>query len=73
MRYFNSTRATKTFYGVTFKPGETHTVPGYINVDGFYPVTTTPAPISEVQANVKEQVEVEVKPTRGRKSKDGEN
>ena len=31
MRYTNTSLATKTFYGVKFKPGETHDVPGCIN------------------------------------------
>lgn len=35
MFYQNISRATKTFYGVTFKPGEIHDVPGYINDIGF--------------------------------------
>lgn len=31
MIYKNMSRTTKTFYGVQFKPGEEHEVPGYIN------------------------------------------
>lgn len=31
MIYKNLSRTTKTFYGITFKPGESHDVPGYIN------------------------------------------
>lgn len=31
MIYKNMTNATKTFYGVEFKPGEEHEVAGYIN------------------------------------------
>ena len=34
-RYKNLSLATKTFYGVTFKPGDEHTVPGYINLPDF--------------------------------------
>lgn len=34
MIYKNITFATKTFYGVEFKPGEIHHVPGYINDSG---------------------------------------
>ena len=30
-RYKNLSLATKTFYGVTFKPGEAKDVPGFIN------------------------------------------
>lgn len=33
--YKNMTQFTKTVYGVKFKPGEVHEVPGYINVPGF--------------------------------------
>ena len=29
--YKNTSRMTKTFHGVTFRPGETHSVTGYIN------------------------------------------
>lgn len=31
MIYKNLSRATKTFYGVTFQPGEEHDVPGCID------------------------------------------
>ncbi|MCM1286649.1 MAG: hypothetical protein NC227_10915 [Bacteroides sp.] len=31
MIYKNLSNATKTFYGVTFKPGEECEVPGYVN------------------------------------------
>lgn len=35
MFYQNNSKATKTFYGVTFKPGERKAVPGYINDKDF--------------------------------------
>ena len=35
MFYKNISKATKTFYGVTFKPGDIKQVPGYINDIGF--------------------------------------
>lgn len=35
MIYKNLSSTTKTFYGVTFKPGEEHDVQGYINYPGF--------------------------------------
>lgn len=41
MIYKNTTDTAKTFYSVTFQPGEEHDVPGYINYDGFVPVTET--------------------------------
>lgn len=31
MKYCNRSYTAKTFYGVTFKPGEVHSVPGYID------------------------------------------
>lgn len=36
MIYRNMSHATKTFYGKTFKPGDEHEVPGYINCPGFF-------------------------------------
>lgn len=42
LRYQNTSKATKTFYGVTFRPGETQSVPGYINVPGFIRVADLP-------------------------------
>ena len=30
-RYMNASITSKTFYGVTFQPGESKDVPGYIN------------------------------------------
>ena len=38
MIYKNLSRATKTFYGVTFRPGDVHEVPGYINDPKFVKV-----------------------------------
>lgn len=35
MIYKNLSHATKTFYGITFKPGEEHEVPGCINDSKF--------------------------------------
>lgn len=35
MFYKNISTAQKTFYGVTFKPGDIKQVPGYINDKGF--------------------------------------
>lgn len=42
MIYKNNSITTKTFYGVTFKPGETKTVPGYINSKGFIRIKSVP-------------------------------
>lgn len=38
-RYKNLSLATKTFYGVTFKPGEEKDVPGFINDPKFVRVS----------------------------------
>ena len=35
LRYLNLSVVTKTYYGVTFAPGETKEVPGYINDKAF--------------------------------------
>lgn len=72
MRYVNSTRATRTFYGIEIKPNEVKEFPGYINVTGFYPVEAKAVSEKEAeQAQPKEQVEV--KTVKSKKSKDGEN
>lgn len=41
MKYKNNSRVTKTFYGVTFKPGETKDVNGYINDPNFIRIIDT--------------------------------
>jgi len=41
MKYKNSGRTTKTFYGITFRPGDIKDVPGYINATSFIPVKDT--------------------------------
>ena len=73
MKYVNNSYATKTFYGVEFKPGDVKDVPGYINADGFFRADTSEAPTVEPEIKPLEQEapkEVEeVKPVRGRKSK----
>lgn len=42
LAYKNLSNTTKTFYGVTFKPGEIKEVPGYINVNCFVKVDSVP-------------------------------
>ena len=42
MRYLNTSKSVKTFYGVKFNPGDSHDVPGYINVPGFIRVADLP-------------------------------
>lgn len=48
MKYQNLSYSTKTFYGVTFKPGEVKDVPGPINHTYFVPVLQS-SEKSEVQ------------------------
>lgn len=48
--YKNMTQFTKTLYGVKFKPGEVHEVPGYINIAGFVPCEAEPAAVVEETA-----------------------
>ena len=50
MIYKNLSRATKTFYGVTFKPGEIHEVPGYINCTKFVRCPSGELPEKSVEA-----------------------
>jgi len=40
--YKNISCTTKTFYGVTFRPGEVKSVPGYINDPNFIRVFSMP-------------------------------
>lgn len=42
LRYRNTSVTAKTFYGTTFKPGEEHDVPGYINDPKMIRVTCKP-------------------------------
>lgn len=53
LRYLNASKSVKTFYGVKFNPGESHDVPGYINVPGFIRVADLPKepPKAVKQAN----------------------
>lgn len=41
MIYKNVSNIVKTFYGVTFQPGDEHDVPGYINCPGFVVMPTS--------------------------------
>lgn len=70
--YKNNSSSVKTFYGVEFKPGEVHYVPGYINAKGINRVSDVlPQKQSEDIVEVKESIisedltpepEIEVKP-----------
>jgi len=63
MFYKNMSIATKTFYGVTFNPGEIKEVPGYINDKDFQrcerPIAPAPkqAPKSTTKSSTKPSVE----------------
>lgn len=50
MKYKNYSHTTKTFYGIKFKPGETHDVPGYINDPKFVRVKGVEISDSSVQS-----------------------
>lgn len=71
--YKNLSKAVKTFYGVTFLPGEVKSVSGYINDKHFIKVTVPETrEQTPIQTVVKEEpktpimkpVEEEKKPTR---------
>lgn len=49
--YKNTSNSVKTFYGVQFKPGETHEVPGYINNPRFVRVESKPKEPPKVNTN----------------------
>lgn len=57
MIYKNLSRTTKTFYGVTFKPGEEHEVPGYINHPKFLRLATFSSEPAEEQTTSKSTTE----------------
>lgn len=48
IRYRNTSVAAKTFYGTTFKPGEEHDVPGYINDSAMIRVPCRPKELPKV-------------------------
>ena len=69
LKYKNLSLTTKKFYGVTFKPGETKEVPGYINDPKFVrikdelkttPVASRPVSTSTNKTPVKEETKAEV-------------
>lgn len=59
MFYKNNSDTAKTFYGITFKPGEIKEVPGYVNDKEFERVSTMPK-------EPPKRVESSKQPTRGR-------
>lgn len=65
MFYKNISIATKTFHGVTLKPGEIKNVPGYINDKGF---VRCEAPKAPVKSSAKPSVEATKPATQSTKS-----
>lgn len=59
IRYKNLSTSKKTFYDVTFKPGEVHEVPGFIN-DLYFIQTNEPL--------TEEPTKVVIQSTKGGKS-----
>lgn len=53
MKYKNTSKFTKTFYGQQFKPGKICEVPGYINAIGFIQVSES----TDVSSNETKQVD----------------
>lgn len=64
MIYKNLSHATKTFYGITFKPGEEHEVPGCINDSKFVRLNNfTKQPTESVKLESTITAEAAVQPT----------
>lgn len=74
MIYKNCSGATRTFYGVEFKPGSIHVVPGAINAPHFVQLPTLPEvsddkPVIKDEPTPAETTEDTPEDTRGRKSR----
>lgn len=77
--YKNTSLSVKTFYGVTFKPGDVNEVPGFINDPSMIRVTAKPKEppkVSDVKKSPKvvqpsEESEVQEHPIKSDKSKVG--
>lgn len=62
MFYRNISNATKTFYGITFNPGDEKEVPGYINTGDFIAIAPPEKPVpvaAKATPAKKEQEKVE--------------
>ena len=71
MFYKNNSFVAKTFYGITFQPGEIHEVPGYIN-DKKFDVVAEPKskePPAQVEQPTKSEEPKETVKTDGRKTR----
>ena len=62
MRYLNTSKSVNTFYGVKFNPGDSHDVPGYINVPGFIRVADLPKEPPKAAKTVNELPKQPAKP-----------
>lgn len=69
MIYKNNSITTKTFYGITFKPGDIKFVPGYINNKGFIQIKSVPKELPKST----EEIETVVSKKRGRPKKTKSN
>ena len=68
MIYQNLSYSTKTYYGVEFKPGETHEVPSAINDPRFIQLQSLPETVSD-EPSIEPETEEETKVDGRRKSK----
>lgn len=68
MRYLNASKSVKTFYGVKFNPGDSHDVPGYINVPGFIRVADLPKEPPKAAKTVNELPKQPAKPVGAAKA-----
>lgn len=67
MFYKNISNATKTFYGITFKPGDIKEVPGYINTGDFIAVAPPEKPspvVAKAAPEPKNEPEVKKEPAK---------
>ena len=71
MFYKNNSFVTKTFYGVTFQPGEVKEVPGYINNKSFDIVAApnTPQEPPKVEQPTKSELPKETAKPDGRRTR----
>lgn len=75
MIYTNLTGVTCTYYGVTFKPNETHEVPGVITASGFFQRSNAAliTPSAEPQKTTSAPKDAAKKSTTATKSKSTDN
>lgn len=66
MKYKNYGRTPRTFYDITFKPGDVKEVPGYINCNNFVRIFDDDKPVLD-KAEVVKSAEVITKPKKSTK------